>query len=61
MKTITKKYEWNTKTERCAYCGADIEDTTTVPAGDDDAAWGALGRDHYPGCEWVSTRAHSRD
>jgi hypothetical protein len=44
----------------CLYCGRD-SDLDATPAVDDDAAWGALARDHAADCEWVVTRAHRRD
>lgn len=41
----------------CAYCDAQTN-VLTVPAPGDDAGWAEEATRHFPGCEWVETRAH---
>lgn len=44
----------------CAYCNReDVTDTVTRPS--DHDGWAALAKEHKPDCEWIATRAHSRD
>lgn len=45
---------------RCVYCG-EHQDEDTVPDEDDDEAWAEVARTHGTQCEWVLTRAHSRN
>lgn len=42
----------------CAYCGA--ETLQTEPPKDEED-WKLVAAEHADGCEWVTTRAHSRD
>lgn len=43
--------------ERCAYCGADVDERDPVPDQHDAAAWSRLALHHASGCAWVSPRA----
>lgn len=50
-------------TERCLYCGADISaEMATPPLPSDDDGWQGIvdSGEHYPFCEWIATRAHSK-
>lgn len=48
--------------EGCAYCGEMIPASLAaeVPPVADDEAWTRLAAEHWPGCEWIATRAHHR-
>ena len=46
---------------KCAYCGALAHNANYVPAAYDDEAWQAEATHHAPTCEWVATRAHTRE
>ena len=48
-----------TKTE-CAYCNHIVTDGET-PSTHDDAAWVEAAKEHAKHCEWIETRAHTRD
>ncbi len=48
------------KVDLCVYCGCEI-DITEAPPADDDRMWRAAAREHAPNCEWIATRAHTRD
>ena len=45
----------------CIYCTSHIGHDNHVPRSSDDYAWADIARSHAPDCEWVSTRAHTRD
>jgi len=46
--------------DRCVYCGAEVDREGPVPGADDVNAWGKLALEHADGCEWIETRAHVR-
>lgn len=43
----------------CIYCGATDIQHDEAPT--DDEGWAAVAAEHAPHCEWVLTRAHTRD
>jgi hypothetical protein len=46
----------------CAYCGAeDVEDVDPRAIRGDAAAWARLAARHRADCEWIATRAHTRE
>ena len=43
----------------CIYCDHDVENVD--PKKLDEEGWKEIAREHAPDCEWVLTRAHTRD
>ena len=59
---IRENGAWGVDAEtKCAYCHAPVRDAENVPAAHDDEAWQAEAAHHEPTCEWVATRAHTRE
>lgn len=45
----------------CIYCGTVLHDPEMIAPPDDDEEWARIATYHTSGCEWVVTRAHSRE
>lgn len=45
----------------CAYCGCTVRPGDAAPKSGDDDGWAEASVGHAEGCEWVETRAHSRE
>lgn len=46
---------------KCIYCERMVSFWPEVPASNDEEAWEELATEHDTDCEWIATRAHTRD